>query len=194
MPTLKETLEKDKEKIKSLCEKFGYTNVRVYCDPATPALQLVVSENSTDEQYQAGLEAILLEELGCKASVMVDSQIDPIYLADLLEKSASIDKLEVLKEKFGMELSEVNIEIFSESEKSYNFDRALDLANEVLGRERVLLNNSSTLYGVKQNGNGTTREHASSKRSPNDSSEDANAKKSKVDDLTPNGYPAIKNK
>lgn len=95
MKTLKEILNYEAQII-DLCNKMGFTNVRIYFKKAAKnnSLNLTVDVNRSLASASAGndlyLEAELMQLLNCSVSVIVSSKLKDIYKNDVLRNSIPI--------------------------------------------------------------------------------------------------------
>jgi hypothetical protein len=136
MVTLKDALD-HKDIILEFANDFGFENVRVYCDPASTILQLVVTRKMGAKDHRVALEAYLIERLNLQIVIVQENKLKPIYKTSTLKQSAPIDDIEAIEKLYQKRASEVTIDQAPNDIESKN-ERVpiLDLANEILVGQR----------------------------------------------------------
>lgn len=129
--------EQKDNKIKQLAEKFGFTNVRIYVEKDSDAIEplyvLVSNLDPKKDGYDSAFEAYLIQELSCKVIIYVESKLKDLYKISILKNSTNIDDQTSLLHLFKKPLNEVQLrDVEKDGSFTNHQKRALGLAKRIL--------------------------------------------------------------
>ncbi len=132
MPNLNDAL-KQQATIKEFANDFGFEDVRVFCDPNSSTLQLLVKAKKDAKQYMAPFEAWLQKQLNLNIEIMQEGNLKQLYKTSTLERSIPITDIDAIERIYQKKVTDVSIDSAPNDAESLNHRaRAIALAEKIL--------------------------------------------------------------